>query len=183
MFEGFILRVLVSSAGRRQIERIVREVLEDPTSSTRRGMMRIIRGVAKDAVEEVNERQLALAELDTEYVQWSQQRREALLEQQTQEKAALVALARSGEMPALPDALEQFRTGGRVRVVSDALFENKYGNVLGTARSSSGFPEVTVLLDHHHQPMQFTPAALQLLDDVQDAEQGDPTEMLPKIEP
>lgn len=191
MFQRIIFGVLDSPAGRRflegivrsQIERNVRELLEDPNSGTRRGMMRIIRGIAKDVIEDANERGQALAELDTEYVQWSQQRREALLEQQNREKAALAAYVRTGETPAVVDLLAGYQTGRRVRVISDALFENKYGKVLGFGTLPSGFPEVTVLLDHHQQPVTFTPSALQLLDDVQDAEQAAATELLPRVEP
>lgn len=192
MFRRFVLSVLRSYEGRRLIDQAVRAVLEDEQSNTRKGMMRIVRGVATDAVQDAKERERDLAELDAGYQEWAQQRRQALLEEERRKNAAFVQYVSTGQEPAPEDPLAPYWVDRVVRVVQDALFEGRIGRVVGS-RTRNGFPEVSVELDGHNTPMTFTPAALMPLnpgeepppvvhEDPEDAQPAElPTELIPTI--
>lgn len=161
MFRQFVLKVMGSYEGQRLVERAVRTVLEDEGSSTRKGMMRIIRGVARDSVQDARERERELVELDAGYQEWTQQRRQAILEQQNAERSALVDFVRTGVEPAPVDLLAAFEVDAIVRVTDDALFAGRIGRVVDTS-TEHGYPEVRVELEGHTLWMAFTPGALEL---------------------
>lgn len=164
MFRKFVIRVMRSYEGQRLIEQAVRVVLEDKTSSTRQGMMRIIRAEARDAVQDTRERERELAELDAGYQEWAQQRREALLLEEKRKQAQTEAEARRvqelAQAAVLENPLARFPLDQPVRVVQDALFEGRLGRVTGV-QESSGFPEVYVQLEGHDMAVPFAPAALE----------------------
>lgn len=159
MFRNKIIRVLSSQDARRLIDAAVRECLEDPTSTTRAGMMRIVRGEAKDAVQDANERGRELLELDAGYQEWAQARREAMVEQEAEQRRAMTVYARTGVAPELHDPLDEYPAGADVLVVDDPLFGGRTGTVKSTTQSH-GFPEVHVLLESRMEPVAFTPRAL-----------------------
>lgn len=191
MFTKFVLKVLASGAARsiigrytqNMVETEVRYLLEDPRSNTRVAMMRIIRGEVKDVIEEAREEAQNKAELDEVYVQWAQERRQALLAAQNADLSKVPA----GQVAPEPvDPLAEFPVGQPVRVVRDALFENRIGRVTGT-RESSGFPEVLVELEGHNMSISFTPDALRPVFETEQppadaAPAGAPTELLPAVD-
>lgn len=162
MFRKFVIKVMKSYEGQRQLESALRSMLDDPASPTRAGLMRVVRGVAKDAVEEAQEGVRELVEMDGSYQHWAQQRRQAILEREAAERAAIGTFVRTGEMPQLPDPFEGYVEGREVLVIDDALFERRKGRILRAAIVND-YPEVEVLLDGYVTPLLFTPRALQLL--------------------
>lgn len=187
MFTKFVLKVLASPAGRNIVRRYTRnmvmeevaELLEDPTSNTRVGMMRIIRGEVKDVIEENRERAQTFAELDEMYVQWAQERRQALLAKENAERfAAAVAPGAVGTAP--EDALAPFVQGRAVKVLHDALYEGATGRV-HTTQEIEGYPVVNVLLDGFTMSLPFAPSSLEPMDEQPAAEDAG-TELLPVVD-
>lgn len=181
MFRNKIIRVLSGREARALIDQAVRQILEDQTSSTRQGMMRIVRGEAKDAIQDANERGQALAELDAGYQEWAQQRRQALLQEENAQRAAVATYARTGIAPELRDPLEEYPQGARVVVIDDALFRGRLGVVEDTT-TERGYPEVRVMLDGHTVWVSFTPQALRPVFTTEAGPDEQPTEMLPPVE-
>lgn len=187
MFRNKIIRVLTGAEARALIDDAVRQILEDQASNTRQGMMRIVRGEAKDAVQDAQERARTMAELDPGYQEWAQQRRQALMERENDQQAALLTYARTGIAPQLRNPLDEYPVGRPVLVLDDALFGGRYGHVVGTSEDR-GYPEVRVMLEGHTVWMTFTPGALRpvaITEAAPPAPAGpdeQPTEMLPPVE-
>lgn len=200
MFRRFIVKALRSADGQALLTSAVCGLLEDQTSTTRAGMMRIIRGEARDALTEAQESTRLLLEMDPHYQDWAQQRRQALLAQQENERAALVQYVHTGTVAEPHNPLEGYVEGRPVLILDDALFERRKGRIHGAA-IVNGYPEVSVILEGYTVPITFTPAAMQLLAEDENGEHGGtpadgylhpavttyangtPTQTLPVVEP
>lgn len=195
MFQQLVVKVLRSRQGQDLIDLAVRRVIEDQSSSTRAGLMRVTRAVVKDQLEDNRTREHELLELDAGYQEWAQQRREAMLADQAYQKALAHEADRSqlldaverGALPSAADPMAGYVTDAIVRVREDSLFEGRVGRVL-ELRTIDGWPEVVVLLEGHTLPCSFMPGTLELLGAVAlpstaQVQDQAPTQMIPTIEP